>query len=63
MKWLRTTIWKPLDLVCLKWSSILFGMIIGAYLADFTRRFVWLFAAAVIVLAVRPVLAWFRDDR
>ncbi|MFO7709006.1 MAG: hypothetical protein R6V84_12600 [Desulfobacterales bacterium] len=63
MKWFRTKAWKPLDLACLKWSSILFGMIIGAYLSDFTKRFVWLFAAAVIALAVRPLLAWFRDER
>ncbi len=63
MTWIRAKVWKPIDLTCLKWSCILFGMIIGAYLADFTKRFLWLFAAGVIVLAVKPVLAYFCNDR
>jgi len=62
MKLLKPKVWTVGALACLKWSSILFGMIAGSYLADFTRRNVWLFAAGCIVLAIRPVIVFFRSS-
>ena len=62
MKLIRPKVWNPMDLVCLKWSSILFGMVAGAYLSGFTRRHVRGFAIGMIILAIRPVVAWFRDS-
>jgi len=61
MKWFRPKVWGPLELACLKWSSILFGMIVGAYVPAFTRRYVWAIVVAMILLAIKPVIAWFRN--
>jgi hypothetical protein len=62
MRFPSPKLWNVGDLACLKWSSILFGMIAGSYLADFTRRNVWLFATGCIVLAIRPITAFFRSS-
>jgi hypothetical protein len=60
MKLFRTKMWSVADIGCLKWSCIFFGMIIGAFAPEFTRRHVWLFAAAVVLLAIRPTVSYFR---
>lgn len=62
MKLFRSKVWSPLDIGCLKWSCIFFGMIIGAYLSEFTRTYVWLFVIAVILLAVKPTIDYFRNN-
>jgi len=59
----RTKVWSWLDIALLKWSCILAGMIAGAYLAEFTKRNLWLFAAAALLLALRPAVAYFRADK
>jgi hypothetical protein len=59
---MRSKVWKPLDLACLKWSCIFFGMIAGAWLSDFTRRYGWAFAAAAILLGIKAADSYFRDD-
>ncbi len=51
---------SPLDMGALKWSSIFFGMLLGAYYPKFTRRYAWLFEIAVILLAIKPIVAFFR---
>ena len=63
MKLFRSKVWAPVDVACLKWSSILFGMIVGAYLAEFTKRYVWLFVGAVVLLAIRPIVSYFRNGQ
>ena len=40
MKLLRTKIWKWYDIGLLKWSVLLFGMIVGAYFHDFVMQHV-----------------------
>lgn len=62
MKLFRTKVWPWLDVALLKWSCILVGMIAGAYLADFTKRNIWLIAAAALLLAIKPTVSYFRDD-
>ena len=62
MKLLRTKVWWWLDIGLVKWSSILIGMIAGAYLSDFVRQNVWAFALAALLLAVRPAVKYFGDD-
>jgi hypothetical protein len=62
-KWIKTKLWKPSDLACLKWSCIFFGMILGAYLSDWITRYLWFFVIAVIVLAIKPVVSYFRNDQ
>lgn len=63
MRLVRSKVWSLADIGCLKWSCIFFGMIVGAFLHEFTRRYVWLFAIAVIVLAIKPVLSYFRNGK
>lgn len=60
MKLLEPRVWSALDIVCLKWSSILFGAIIGAYFASFVIAYVWAFVLALVVLALRPAFAYFN---
>ena len=38
-------------------------MIAGAYLADFTKRYVWIFVVAAVVLAIKPAIAYFGEDK
>ena len=63
MKLLRPKVWSIADIGCLKWSCIFFGMIVGAFLPEFTRRHVWLFALAAILLAIKPVVSYFGNDK
>ncbi len=62
MKLFRTKVWRWLDIGFLKWSSILIGMIAGAYLSAFVKRYVWVFALAAVLLAVRPAVRYWGDD-
>ena len=62
MKLFRTKVWSPLDIGSLKWCCILFGMIAGAYLSEFTKSHVWVFAIAVVLLAIKPMIAYFGKD-
>jgi len=63
MKLLRSKVWSVADIGCLKWSCIFSGMIAGAFLHDFTRRHVWLFVIAAILLAVKPTISYFRNGK
>jgi len=62
MKLFRAKVWSVIDIGLLKWSCILVGMIAGAYLADFTKRNLWLIAAAALLMAIKPTVSYFRDD-
>jgi len=62
MKLFRTKVWSILDIGCLKWSCLFFGMIIGAYLSEFTKRYVWVLLIAAILLAIKPVISYFGKD-
>ena len=62
MKLFRTKAWSALDIGLLKSSCILFGMIVGSYLAAFTKRYVWIFVIAAILLAIKPAMSYFRGD-
>jgi hypothetical protein len=63
MKLFRTKIWTVLDIGLLKWSCILFGMIIGSYLSSFVKRQVWIFTLAAILLAIKPATSYFTDEK
>ena len=58
----RSKVWSPVDIASLKWSCIFLGMIVGAYLSGFVREYVWAFVIAVILLGIKPALAYFRTD-
>lgn len=60
---LKTKVWSAWDIALLKWSSILFGMILGAYSSVFVKRFLWVFIVLIAILAIRPVYSyWFSKD-
>lgn len=52
-----------MDVVCLKWSSILFGVIVGAYVSSFVQAYVWVFVLAVVVLGIRPAMLYLGPRR
>lgn len=61
MNLLKTKEWHWIDIALLKWCVVLFGMIIGAYLHEFVIQYKWLFIFFVIVLGIKPTIAYFRD--
>lgn len=62
MKLFKAKVWSVMDIGMLKWSSLLVGMIAGAYLADFIKSHVWYVAGVAILLAIKPTLSYFRND-
>jgi len=61
MKLLRTKIWKWYDIGLLKWSVLLFGMILGAYFHDFVMQHVLAILFVAVLLVIRPTIAYFKD--
>ena len=61
MKLFSAKVWTVADIGCLKWACILSGMIIGAYVHEFTMRHIWLFAIAALLLAIKPVVSYFGN--
>jgi len=58
----RKKVWSPVDIMLLKWSSAVFGVIIGAYVSDFVKQYVWIFIFFVIVFGIRPLYSyWFKN--
>jgi putative Mn2+ efflux pump MntP len=62
MKIFKSKVWSVVDIGLLKWCCILLGMIIGAYLADFTKRYVWLIAGLAFLMGIKPTISYFRTD-
>ena len=54
--------YSVIDIGLIKWSCILFGMVLGAYLADFVLDYVWLFIIVAFVLAIKPIVAYFKGN-
>jgi ABC-type uncharacterized transport system permease subunit len=46
----------------LKWSAILFGVIVGAYFSDFVKQYVIAILLLACLLAIRPLIAYFKDS-
>ena len=63
MKLLRTKIWSWCDIWLLKLSVLLFGMIVGAYFHDFVMQYVWVILIAAVLLAIRPIIAYYKELR
>ena len=63
MKLFKTKLWSVVDIGSLKFCCILIGMIAGAYLPDFVKRYVWLLAAAAILAAIKPSLNYFGKGK
>lgn len=48
------------DIGGIKWAAIFFGIIVGAYISNFVKQYLWLLIALVILLAIRPIYRLFK---
>ena len=62
MNLFRTKVWTVVDIGLLKACCILLGMVVGAYLADFTKQYVWFIAAGAVLLGIKPTVSYFRSE-
>lgn len=63
MKLFKKKAWRPIDIVLLKWSMLLLGMVVGALAADFVRQNIWVFLAVGLGLLIRPIFVYLRPDK
>jgi hypothetical protein len=63
MTFLKTRSWTAGEIVCLKWGSLLAGAVVGAYISDLVKQYVWLFVISVVILAIKPVSGYFRGEK
>jgi len=61
MKLFKDKMYSVLDIGLIKWSCILFGMVLGAYLADFVLGYLWLFIVVALLLAIKPIISYFME--
>ena len=59
---LKPRVWTITDIACVKWSSILFGALVGAYWSDFIKGNAWIVVILMLALAVRPVVHMFAES-
>lgn len=62
MKFFKEKKYSVMDIGLIKWSCILFGMVLGAYIADFVQSYVWLFIVIALLLAVKPLVTYFKES-
>jgi hypothetical protein len=62
MKLFRKKMWRPIDIVLLKWSMLLLGMVLGALLSDFVKQNIWVFLALGLAALIRPIFVYLRND-
>jgi hypothetical protein len=62
MKLLKNKRWEWYDIALLKWSALLFGVVAGAYSSSFIRDYLPILLLVAVVLAIRPAMAYFRDE-
>ena len=61
MKLFMKKAWNWWDISLLKWSCFLFGIIVGAYIADIVQGNVWLLLAVAILFMIRPAVAYWKE--
>ena len=62
MKLLKNKRWEWYDIALLKWCTFLFGMVAGAYFYSLIREYLLILLLVAVILAVRPAMAYFRDE-
>jgi hypothetical protein len=62
MKWIRPRVWRWTEIAQLKWSAILFGMVVGGYFADFVKQYALALILLAALLAIRPLVYFFKDS-
>lgn len=63
MKFWKAKVWAPIDIVCLKWSTFLVGVVVGAWLQEWANPYRWWLLLVAVVLAIKPTLSYYRDDK
>ena len=64
MKFVNTCVeFSLIDIALIKWSSILFGMILGAFVHEYVRKNIWFFAFFVLLLAIKPAYTHFTRNK
>ncbi len=59
----KTKVWKPIDIACLKWSSLLIGIVVGSLLAEMAKPYIVPMLIAAAILAIKPMWSYFSDDK
>lgn len=49
-----TITFSIIDISLIKWSSIIFGMILGAFVHEYVKNNVWFFSFLVLLFAIKP---------
>ncbi len=62
MKWIRPRVWKWTEIAQLKWSAVFFGMVAGAFLAEYVKQYALALLLLAALLAIRPLVYFFRDS-
>ncbi len=47
------------DIGMIKWTTLLVGLVVGAYLTDYIKPYWWVFILVAMVLAIRPMYRYF----
>lgn len=55
--WCKKT-WSPIDIVLLKWSCILFGVLCGAFFPSEVKNNMVLIIVVMLVLAAKPTASY-----
>ncbi|PKK89004.1 MAG: hypothetical protein CVV64_16400 [Candidatus Wallbacteria bacterium HGW-Wallbacteria-1] len=61
MKLFKTKSWSFVDIALLKWSSILFGVILGVIFHEKLKKTLPLLGALSIIMAIKPMASYFCD--
>ena len=48
------------DVAFIKWSTLLIGVIIRAYIAGFVKTYVWIILVLAILIYIRPLVRFFK---
>jgi hypothetical protein len=61
MRLFITKVWNWWDVWMLKWCAFLFGIAVGAYFWKYALPYVGIVLIAAVLLAIRPVIAYWGD--
>lgn len=63
MKFFKTLTWSPLNIVLLKWSCLLVGLLWGAWLSGLVKRHAWRLLILAVALGLKPAIDyWYGRD-
>ena len=57
----KPRVWSIWEIASVKWGSVLFGVIVGMYLADYLKGYIWLLVLGCVALSIWPILKMVRD--